>query len=128
MVAAHANLNAQTEVAPVLGTLIGRPLVALAAAGLLVSVIGAPAAGIRVLVAPWLTYLGRISYGLYVYHAAGLFLAGRLFGTHSVKQYAAFAATGFALTVAMSSLSYRWLETPFLRMKERFAVVRSRPI
>jgi len=127
-VALFANLNAQAEVAPVVCTLIGRPLVAIAPAGLLFSVIGAPAAGARVLTQSWLTYLGRISYVLYVYHAAGLLLAGHLFRTRTVKQYAVYGVAGFAITLIFSSLSYRWLETPFLRLKERFAVVRSRPI
>lgn len=128
LVASHTSLNAQTEVAPIMGTLIGRPLVALGAAGLLVAAIGAPAAGARALTHPWLTYLGRISYGLYVYHAAGLLLAGHLFHTNSVKAFGAYALTGFALTVCFSAISYRWLETPFLKLKERFAVVRSRPV
>ncbi|HXJ12493.1 MAG TPA: acyltransferase [Candidatus Limnocylindrales bacterium] len=128
MVASQTNLNAQTEVAPVMGTLLGRPLIALAAAGLLFAVIGAPAAGARALTASWLTYLGRISYGLYVYHAAGLLLAWHLIRGNSVKIYAAYALTGFGLTVLFSALSYRWLESPFLKMKERFAIVRSRPV
>lgn len=128
IVAAYTKLNAQTEVAPVLGTLLGRPLVAIAAAGILIAVIGAPAAGAKILTNPLLTYLGRISYGLYVYHAAGLLLAGHLFRTNSVKAFTEYALTGFASTVIFSSISYRWLETPFLKMKEHFAVVRSRPI
>ncbi|HET6930919.1 MAG TPA: acyltransferase [Candidatus Acidoferrum sp.] len=128
IVASYTNLNAQTEVAPVMGTLLGRPLIALAAAGLLAAVIGAPAAGARVLTNSWLTYLGRISYGLYVYHAAGLLVAWHVFRGNSVKIYAAYALTGFGLTVLFSALSYRWLESPFLKMKERFAVVRSRPV
>ena len=128
LVASYTNLNAQTEVAPVMGTLLGRPLVAMGAAGLLVAVIGAPAVGARALIHSWLTYLGRISYGLYVYHAAGLLVAWHLFGGNSVKAYAAYAITGFALTVVFSAISYRWLESPFLKMKERFAVVRSRPV
>jgi len=127
-VAFCTNLNAQTELAPVAGTILGRPLVALAAAGLLVAVIGAPAAGVRALTNSWLTYLGRISYGLYVYHAAGLLVAWHLFRGNSVKMYAAYAISGFLLTVIFSAISYRWLESPFLKMKERFAVVRSRPI
>ena len=128
LVASYTNLNAQTEVAPVMGTLLGRPLVAMAAAGLLVAVIGAPGVGARVLTHPWLTYLGRISYGLYVYHAAGLLAAWHLFRGNSVKMYAAYATSGFLLTVIFSAISYRWLESPFLKMKERFAVVRSRPV
>jgi peptidoglycan/LPS O-acetylase OafA/YrhL len=128
LVASYTNLNAQTEVAPVMGTLLGRPLVAMGAAGLLVAVIGAPAVGARALIHSWLIYLGRISYGLYVYHAAGLLVALHLFRGNSVKAYAAYAITGFALTVVFSAISYRWLESPFLKMKDRFAVVRSRPV
>lgn len=128
VIAGSTQLNAQTEVAPVLGTLLGRPLVALAAAGLLIAVIGAPAAGAKILTNPVLTYLGRISYGLYVYHAAGLMIAGELFHAGSMKGFAAFALSGMALTVIFSTISYRWLETPFLKLKERFAVVRSRPV
>jgi peptidoglycan/LPS O-acetylase OafA/YrhL len=128
LVASYTNLNAQTEVAPVMGTLLGRPLVALGAVGLLVAAIGAPAVGARALTHPWLIYLGRISYGLYVYHAAGLLVAWHLFRGNSVKMYAAYAISGFLLTVIFSAISYRWLESPFLKMKERFAVVRSRPV
>ena len=125
---AYANLNAQTEVASVAGTLVGRPLVALAAAGMLVATIGAPGAGAKALTNPILVYLGRISYGLYVYHAAGLLCAAQLFHARTPKTYAMFAISGFAFTVLFSAVSYAWLEKPFLRLKERFAVVRSRPI
>jgi len=128
LVAAFVDLNAQTEVAPMMGTLIGRPVVALGAAGLLLATMGAPAAGAQFLKNPVLTYLGRISYGLYVYHGAGLLLATHLVRINTVKGYAFFALAGFAFTVLFSAISYRWLEKPFLRMKERFAVVRSRPI
>jgi peptidoglycan/LPS O-acetylase OafA/YrhL len=34
----------------------------------------------------------------------------------------------FAITVALASLSYALLEKPFLRLKDRFAHIRSRPI
>jgi peptidoglycan/LPS O-acetylase OafA/YrhL len=128
IVAAYTELNAQTEVAPVLGTLLGRPLVAVAAAGLLIATIGAPAADAKILTNSLLIYLGRISYGLYVYHAAGLLVASHFFRTNSVRGFAAFALSGLALTVIFSMISYRWLESPFLKLKERFSVVRSRPV
>jgi peptidoglycan/LPS O-acetylase OafA/YrhL len=128
VVAAYAKLNDQAEVAPVLGTLLGRPLVALASVGLLIAVLGAPAAGAKILSNSVLNYLGRISYGLYVYHAAGLLIASHLIRTSSVKAYAAYAMIAMTLTVLLSGISYRWLESPFLRIKERFALVRSRPV
>jgi peptidoglycan/LPS O-acetylase OafA/YrhL len=128
VIATSMKLNAQTEVAPILGTLLGRPLVAIAAACMLIAIIGAPAAGAKILSNSVLTYLGRISYGLYVYHAGGLLVARHLIRATSVKGFAGYALTGFAFTVIFSGISYRWLETPFLKMKERFAVVRSRPV
>ncbi|MCI0556359.1 MAG: acyltransferase [Anaerolineae bacterium] len=79
-----------------------------------------------------LAYLGKISYGLYVYHKLGIFLAYRV-----TKQYVEpdrlliYPATGlilsFIITVLISAISYQVLEKPFLRLKERFAVIRSRP-
>jgi peptidoglycan/LPS O-acetylase OafA/YrhL len=128
IVAASTQLNAAREVAPVLGTLFGRPVVAVGAVGLLIAVIGAPAAGARVLENALLTYLGRISYGLYVYHMAGLLIARHFVRTNYPKGYAIYILSGFTLTVIFSIISYRWLESPFLRIKERFAVVRSRPV
>ena len=55
-------------------------------------------------------YLGRVSYGLYVFHVAAIRL------TESLGVGAA-----FLLTVAAAAVSYRYLETPFLRLKDRFA-------
>jgi peptidoglycan/LPS O-acetylase OafA/YrhL len=53
-------------------------------------------------------YLGKISFGLYVFHAAALELASNAF-------------VGLVLTIAAAALSYRFLEMPFLRLKQRFA-------
>jgi peptidoglycan/LPS O-acetylase OafA/YrhL len=33
-----------------------------------------------------------------------------------------------ALTVGLAALSYRYFESPFLRLKERFTFVQSRPV
>jgi peptidoglycan/LPS O-acetylase OafA/YrhL len=35
---------------------------------------------------------------------------------------------GLVLTIVLASVSYRWLESPFLRLKEKFAAVKSRPV
>jgi peptidoglycan/LPS O-acetylase OafA/YrhL len=37
-------------------------------------------------------------------------------------------AIALPATIATGMLSYRYLESPFLRLKKRFTVVRSRPI
>ncbi len=79
-----------------------------------------------------LAYLGKISYGLYVYHKLGIFLANRIVHqyiepTRELAEPVAGLLLAFLITVAMSVISYEAFEKFFLRMKDRFAVVKSRP-
>jgi peptidoglycan/LPS O-acetylase OafA/YrhL len=79
---------------------------------------------------PWtksLRYLGKISYGLYVYHGAAIYLTNYVVGSAPGTLAGLFKA-GFALglTIGCSALSYQFLERPFIRFKERFTVVRTR--
>ncbi len=78
----------------------------------------------------WLRYLGKISYGLYVFHMLGLYIADKLIGGHakSFPKLFSYWGIGFALTVILAMVSYRFFESPFLTLKERFAYVRSRPV
>ena len=78
----------------------------------------------------WLRYLGKISYGLYVFHSLCLYLAARLLGGYprSAVQFAVFWFLGLGLTVALAALSYKFLESPFLRLKERFTYITTRPV
>ncbi|MGV9011249.1 MAG: acyltransferase family protein [Flavobacteriales bacterium] len=74
----------------------------------------------NVLEHPILRYLGRISYGLYIYHMvavmATLNLAVHMGITSGLVTY----PVVFALTIAMSALSYRYFEFYFLRLKGRY--------
>ncbi len=104
--------------------LIGYPAMALGAWLIFMSVLGSS-------VAPrWLRYLGKISYGLYVFHMFALYLVIRLRGDypHTLGSFLVYWCFGLALTIAMAALSYRFFESPFLRLKERFAHVKSRPV
>jgi peptidoglycan/LPS O-acetylase OafA/YrhL len=78
---------------------------------------------------PVLVYLGRISYGLYVFHVLGLLISNYAVHdqTASLLRYSLRVAVALAATIAMSAISYRWLETPFLGLKQRFTHVLSRP-
>lgn len=109
-------------------TQVRYPAVALLCAGLLVSLLGVEDGPLRrVFASRSAVYLGRISYGLYVFHILGIEMAQHLVGNRGrVGPFAAWQAVGLLLTVAMAALSYRFLEEPFLRLKERFAVVKSR--
>ena len=73
-------------------------------------------------------YLGRISYGLYVFHELGLLVADKAFPaySHVPSQWIAHWIVALALTIALAMASYRWLEQPFLLLKQRrFTFVRS---
>lgn len=104
---------------------IGHPLIALASVAILASVMGSQSLFLR---NKTLLYLGRISYGLYVIHEFGHFCAARLIAPSTPARMLAQAGTAFVFTLALAAASYRWLETPFLRLKERFAFVPSRPV
>ncbi|MCX5772776.1 MAG: acyltransferase [Candidatus Hydrogenedentes bacterium] len=77
-----------------------------------------------------LSYLGKISYGLYVFHMVGLFLARHFLLEGAVpnpRLWVWRALTGLLFTLVLAMGSYTVLEKPFLRMKRRFAYVQSRP-
>jgi peptidoglycan/LPS O-acetylase OafA/YrhL len=79
-------------------------------------------------------YLGKISYGLYVFHVLWLGVSRDLLqhflGSRISPLASQLGAMAIALpaTIATGMLSYRYLESPFLRLKKRFTVVRSRPV
>lgn len=75
-----------------------------------------------------LCYLGKISYGLYVYHEFCIYLLRKAHPWHNVTAMMEYGLLALLLTLAMSAFSYRFIETPFLRLKDRFAVVHSRPV
>jgi peptidoglycan/LPS O-acetylase OafA/YrhL len=77
-----------------------------------------------------LVYFGKISYGLYVYHMLALTVIAQALGGHSgtAVRFLAYWFGSLALTMILAMLSYRFLESPFLRLKQRFEVIRSRPV
>ncbi len=75
-----------------------------------------------------LVYLGKISYGLYVIHELAHVLAKQIFPAASPLRVVGQSIISLAITIALAAASYRWLETPFLRLKEKFAHVQSRPV
>jgi peptidoglycan/LPS O-acetylase OafA/YrhL len=81
-----------------------------------------------------MTYLGKISYGLYVYHLlainCGIWLAKYLniLPDRIITFQLAVFTSGLWFTVLFSIVSYQLLEKPFLRYKERFTAIKSRPV
>lgn len=76
----------------------------------------------RWLEAPFLRHLGKISYGLYVYHYAIIWFVARVrdFGWSEDINKPLIAVLSFLLTLLAASASYRWLEAPLLSLKDRY--------
>ncbi len=108
------------------GVSTGYPMVYVGAAGMLLAASGS---GQSLLASRPFVALGRISYGLYVYHVLAITLAGAALrsadGTGAGKT-GAIVVLAFGLTVVLAMASYRFLEAPFLMLKKRFTVVPSR--
>ncbi len=105
--------------------LLGFPVVAVGCMLVLLATLGisVPSRGAFV-------YLGRISYGLYIYHFLGYRLAGVLLPgsmTH-FRWLLLRESVAFAITVLLASVSYALLEKPFLNLKKRFELIGSRPV
>lgn len=123
--------DAHTTVAGAIG---GWTLVLVGSMLFLLSVLGTP----ERYVPGWLIYLGRISYGLYIFHSLVFYLVFDI-GDHALPRLVAgwglplpmVNAIGIVLvmllSIAAAGLSYRYFERPFLKLKERFTFVRSRP-
>ncbi len=106
-------------------TTIGFSLIDIFAAALVVALIEPRGVLFRIFNLNWLRRLGKVSYGFYVFH--DLFhnlyasIAHRLTHSHgpSLNLTSLIALTG---TLLLSFLSYRYFETPFLRLKRHFIV------
>jgi peptidoglycan/LPS O-acetylase OafA/YrhL len=103
---------------------LGFPVIALGALLIFLSVLGSP------LAPRWLRYLGKISYGLYVFHLLAIHLSLKLWGgyVHTLRSFLACWCLSLLMTFAMAAASYKYFEAPFLRLKERFTRIESRPV
>jgi peptidoglycan/LPS O-acetylase OafA/YrhL len=119
------------------GSLALYPVVALGGGLLVFAVAFSPGSRSRWITNRALIHLGRVSYGLYVFHVLAIHIVMR-YGDRYVPSLwrieegllrtAAHAGLGLLLTVALAVVSYQFLERPFLKLKQRFTAVRSAPV
>jgi peptidoglycan/LPS O-acetylase OafA/YrhL len=114
-------------------TLVVYPALALTAAGTLwAAIFFAPVRWLLSL-RP-LVFLGKISYGLYVFHLPAIAVLKHMapeYGIEPQKSLAAFvlvAGLAGAITVSCAVASWYLLERPFLKLKAHFEDVPSRPV
>ena len=116
--------------APWLST-VGYTFVDVVAAGVLLMVIQPGTRLFRWLSAKPLRNLGKISYGFYVFHQIPHWLyqgmARRLIGRYTSHTAPLEGMIAAVCTYALAWLSFRFLETPFLRLKSRFTVSEQPP-
>jgi peptidoglycan/LPS O-acetylase OafA/YrhL len=64
-----------------------------------------------------ISYTGKISYGLYLYHWP-VFILGESWKIHT--PFHLYAVALIALIFAIAALSFEFVEKPFLKLKDRF--------
>jgi peptidoglycan/LPS O-acetylase OafA/YrhL len=72
-------------------------------------------------------YLGKVSYGLYVFHLLGIAVGTRVARWVGVGEWFALFLLSLVATVIMAATSYELLEKRFLVLKRAFETVHSRP-
>lgn len=72
-------------------------------------------------------FLGKISYGLYVFHLPCLIYLMKAQASIGWNSSTGVLILGFPFAFVTAWLSYEYLEKPFLRMKEKIEIVKSRP-
>src|SRR5258706_1624544 len=75
-----------------------------------------------------LDFLGKISYGIYVYHPLVIFFVSKVLSgmeTQSIYKYIIVYSSSTVATVLISYLSYEYIEKYFLRLKRNISVIHS---
>ena len=75
-----------------------------------------------------LDFLGRISFGMYIVHPLLIFYLSRLIGPWNIPpayKYPLVYVSVIGTTIGVAYLSYTYFESYFLKLKEKFAVVKS---
>ena len=76
-------------------------------------------------------YLGKISYGIYMYHTIVIQIVGLIylkviskFGFHNVLDIIIINLLVITLTIVIAHFSYRYYESYFLNLKRKYSIKR----
>jgi peptidoglycan/LPS O-acetylase OafA/YrhL len=112
-------------------TLIIYPIAAVICGSALWAAINAKRLAGLVLSRPWLVFLGKISFGLYVFHFYAMWLTALML-KHIPSlypfNYLSNIAVSLVFSFCLSTASYFLFERFFLRLKMRFSAIENRPI
>jgi peptidoglycan/LPS O-acetylase OafA/YrhL len=72
---------------------------------------------------PPIVRIGMISYGIYLFHIYAIVVAAKLLSKVGVEQKLATFIVGLTIATLAAELSFRFYETPFLRLKNKFSLV-----
>lgn len=101
---------------------VGYTLIALAASGVLLRCLDPHSHIHRALLLPWLKRLGVVSYGFYFFHNIPIrmfMVLAKHLEAHHLKYL--ILPISFVFIYALAELSFRFYESPFLRLKKVFA-------
>ena len=68
---------------------------------------------------PVLDYLGKITYGMYMYHTIAVVIGVKIAMNFQQSNWISYPIT-YILTILISALSYEYFEKPFLKIKDKF--------
>lgn len=73
---------------------------------------------------PVFDYLGKISYGMYMYHTIAVVIGVKIAMNYQQSNWVSYPVA-IILTIIISAISYQYFEKPFLKIKDRFTTVKS---
>lgn len=73
---------------------------------------------------PIFNYLGKISYGMYMYHTIAVVIGVKISHSFNNSNWVSYPIS-YALTILISAISYKYFEKPFLKIKDNFTTVES---
>lgn len=73
---------------------------------------------------PVFDYLGKITYGMYMYHTIAVVIGVKISMSYNQSNWVSYPIT-YILTIIISAISYEYFEKPFLKLKDKFTTVKS---